>query len=92
MNILLLTGNGLIFEFCCFEEIYGNGAGYRKRERNAISIVTRQMRYGKEKRKGGDSTVGPDMDSLFFSLDLATSSRYARASLDDATDYATSLE
>ena len=26
-----------------------------------------------------------------FSLDLATSCRYARASLDDATDYATSL-
>lgn len=34
-------------------------------ERNAISIGTRQMRYGKEKRKR-DSTVGPDMDSLFL--------------------------
>ena len=55
-----------------------------------VSVLDRcVMARRKEMR---DSTVGPYMDSLFFSLDLATSSRYARASLDDATDYATSLE
>ena len=49
------------------------------------------MRYDKEERKG-ETLLCDQIWTVFFSLDLATSSRYARASLDDATDYATSLE
>ena len=49
------------------------------------------MRYGKEKKKER-LYCGTGYGQFVFSLDLATSCRYARASLDDATDYATSLE
>ena len=70
---------------CCFEEIYGKGAGYRKRML-LVSVLDRCVMTRRKEKETLLWTV------CFFSLDLATSSRYARASLDDATDYATSLE
>ena len=55
-----------------------------------VSVLDRRVMARRKKKR--ETLLWADMDSLFFSLDLATSSRYARASLDDATDYATSLE
>jgi hypothetical protein len=55
-----------------------------------VSVLDRcVMARKKEKER---LYCGTGYGQFVFSLDLATSSRYARASLDDATDYATSLE
>ena len=56
-----------------------------------VSVLDR-WRYGKEKRERERLYCGTGYRQFVFSLDLATSCRYARASLDNATDYATSLE
>ena len=64
MNILLLTENGLFSKIVVLSRYMGREQDI-ERGRIAISIGTRQMRYGKEKRKER-LYCGPYMDSLFL--------------------------
>ena len=65
MNILLLMENGLFLKIVVLSRYVGREQDI-ERGRIAISISTRQMRYGKEKRK--ERTV---YGQFVFSLELA---------------------